>query len=290
MPELDPNNLRISSASRAIEIQRSQLNGAMGIRSKLNVSCLVGIDAILADAIDGKLPESNLPCVRMAFQTSDDEMASNAGVILNREIHTSLFFLYYLGKNTGTVLPTKFTDLRDRHINDNLEYLRLQGSDGNPSGIGLTKYQFLDDAGKTFWWWPRGDQIIHREHETPFDVLGVTLPINPSSGMACSRVDYTFMVRNHATFLMLNKFISYEIPSGTINGTNGSDGNPTFTLANKIAGDINGNPAITYVSVNGQQRYPAIGFTAEIGQPTITFIAPYIPVAGDKIGVGYYAY
>jgi hypothetical protein len=200
MPELDGSNLNPSSASKAIEVIRGQLAGAMGIKTKLNVSGLVGIDAILADAIDGKLPEGNLPCIRMVFQTSADEMASNAGVILYRKILINLFFLYSVGHRAGTVLPTKFTDLRDRHINDNLTYLQLQGSDGNPTGIGLTKAQFKDDAGNQFWWWPDGEQTVNREHETPFDVMGINLPVNPSSGMACSRVDLSIMVKNHATF------------------------------------------------------------------------------------------
>ena len=200
MPELDASNLSISPASEAVEIIRVQLDGAQGIKSRLNVSCRVGIDAILADAIDGKLPEASLPCIRMVFGTSSYKLASNAGVALYKTVNLNLFFLYYVGHRTGTVLPTKFSDLRDRHIRDNLTYLQLQGSDGDSDGVGLIKSQFQDDAGKTFWWWPNGEQDVNQEDETPFDVLGINLPINPSSGMACSRVDLQFMVKNHATF------------------------------------------------------------------------------------------
>lgn len=279
MPELDGSNLRISSASRAIEIIRAQLDGATGIKSRLNVSCLLGIDAILADAIDGKLPQQNLPCIRIVFQTSEDEMASNAGVILYRKIQVSLFFLYYLGQRSGTVLPTKFTDLRDRHINDNLDYLKLKGSDGNPNGTGLTKEQFKDDAGNTFWWWPDGEQTVRREHETPFDVLGIAAPVNPSSGMACSRVDFQIMVKNHATFMNLSNFISAEIPTGTIDGTN-----TAFALARNVSNDINGNPSIIFVSLNGQV---ISGYMATVGSNVLTFTTA--PQVGDIIRVTYYA-
>lgn len=199
MPELNPDNLPPSSASKAVEVVRAVLEKAQGLHSSLNVSCKLGIDAILADAIDGKLPEANLPCIRIAYATTVHKMASNAGVVLWKLVHLHLFFLSYHGKHGGSVLPQRFTELRDRWITENLNYLKNKNVLPRDS-IGIDVSKFKDDAGNVFWRWPDGEQDMPQEDETPFDVLGIGVPINPSSGMACSRVDLALWVKTNATF------------------------------------------------------------------------------------------
>ena len=65
-----------------------------------------------------------------------------------------------------------------------------------------------------------------------------------------------------------------ETPSGTINGTTGSDGNPTFTLAHAPS------PAGSLILVlNGLTYRAGLHFT--LSSLTITYQTGYIPVAGD---------
>ncbi len=69
-----------------------------------------------------------------------------------------------------------------------------------------------------------------------------------------------------------------EVPSGTINGTTGSDGNPTFTLT------ATPNPAAQFgLTKNGIVMYqggaPPAAYS--LSGATITYLAPYIPVTGD---------
>lgn len=65
-----------------------------------------------------------------------------------------------------------------------------------------------------------------------------------------------------------------EVPSGTINGTTGSDGNPTFTVS------FTPNPVANFVlTKNGVEMYAGTAYTL-VGS-TITYIAPYIPISGD---------
>ena len=71
-----------------------------------------------------------------------------------------------------------------------------------------------------------------------------------------------------------SRFVSNETPTGTIDGTTGSDGNDTFTLS------ISPNPAASLIlTKNGQQIYEGTAFT--LSGKTITYLAPYIPVVGD---------
>ena len=72
-----------------------------------------------------------------------------------------------------------------------------------------------------------------------------------------------------------------EEPTGTINGTTGSDGNATFTLSETPYSD-----ASVQVYVGGTFMRQGTHYT--IADDTITFLAPYIPVVNDEIDVTYY--
>jgi hypothetical protein len=62
--------------------------------------------------------------------------------------------------------------------------------------------------------------------------------------------------------------------SGTINGTNGTDGNPIFMITN-------GAPMLLALYKNGQKLIQGVAFTL-VGS-TVTFLAPYIPITGDLL-------
>ncbi|MGH3429167.1 MAG: phage tail protein, partial [Mycobacteriales bacterium] len=66
-------------------------------------------------------------------------------------------------------------------------------------------------------------------------------------------------------------------PSGTIDGTTGSDGNPTQTVAVASA------PKLFILFKNGQAMDEGVAFDSSwtAGVLTITWLAPYIPVTGD---------
>lgn len=70
--------------------------------------------------------------------------------------------------------------------------------------------------------------------------------------------------------------------TGTINGTTGSDGNPTFTLA---AVPQVGRPILGFR--NGEQLTQGADFT--VSGSTITALATNIPIAGDSYGFLYFA-
>jgi hypothetical protein len=74
-----------------------------------------------------------------------------------------------------------------------------------------------------------------------------------------------------------------ETPSGTINGTTGSDGNPTFTLS---------RVPLATTPVNVYLRGKRLLLTTEytISGVTLTLIAPNIPLTGDVLQVDYFAY
>jgi len=63
------------------------------------------------------------------------------------------------------------------------------------------------------------------------------------------------------------------IVSGAINGTNGSDGNPLFTLSQ--------TPTFLELFKNGVHQIPNISYTRS--GSLITFLAPNIPVTGDLL-------
>jgi len=70
-----------------------------------------------------------------------------------------------------------------------------------------------------------------------------------------------------------------ETPTGTINGTTGSDGNATFTLSHTPVGPV----AIYRNSIRLTQ-----GVDYTVASATITAIAPNIPIAGDSYVADYF--
>src|SRR3990167_4362885 len=76
-------------------------------------------------------------------------------------------------------------------------------------------------------------------------------------------------------------FTDSEVPSGTVNGTNGTDGNPTFTLsATPTSGSV-------HLYVNGIRQKEDGSEDYTISGLTITFISPSIPISGAKILADY---
>ena len=72
--------------------------------------------------------------------------------------------------------------------------------------------------------------------------------------------------------------VNNEVPTGAINGTNGSDGNAAFTIANA--------PFVNFkLTKNGVEMYSGVAFNI-VGN-AITFLAPYIPITGDLIRASY---
>jgi hypothetical protein len=72
--------------------------------------------------------------------------------------------------------------------------------------------------------------------------------------------------------------VNNEIPGGAINGTTGSDGNADFTLAKTPYANLK-------LTKNGVEMYEGTAFT--IAANIITYLAPYIPVAGDDHRASY---
>lgn len=69
-------------------------------------------------------------------------------------------------------------------------------------------------------------------------------------------------------------FVDGVTPTGTINGTNGTDGNPTFTLPSAPS------PAASLqLYKNGQEMVVGTAFT--LSTLTITYLTGFIPVTGD---------
>ena len=66
-----------------------------------------------------------------------------------------------------------------------------------------------------------------------------------------------------------------EVLTGTIDGTNGSDGNATFTIP---SGNL---PIGELVFHDSLYREPGIAYASPITGPTIQFLPPYIPIAGS---------
>ncbi len=61
--------------------------------------------------------------------------------------------------------------------------------------------------------------------------------------------------------------------AGTIDGTNGSDGNAVFTLS--------ATPSFLQLFKNGSRQIPAVSYT--LSGSTVTFLAPNIPISGDTL-------
>lgn len=72
--------------------------------------------------------------------------------------------------------------------------------------------------------------------------------------------------------------VNNENPAGAINGTNGSDGNAIFTVAKAPFANFK-------LTKNGVEMYQGLAFTLLGNQ--ITYLAPYIPIAGDSHRASY---
>lgn len=202
MPSLNGNNLPKSGVKFALEKIRAKLDGAQGLNSsKLNSGgCKIGLDAILHDAIDQRILETMVPCLRIVADTSAYEFVSNAANAVNSIVPISVFFFYYVqGYTQPSVLPSDFVDLRDRHIRWNIEYLKNKHVLPNNT-IGFDPSDYTDDAGKIFWWWPNGEQTAQVTHNANYEVGGVVVPIALPSNFTCSRLDFSIIVSNHPTF------------------------------------------------------------------------------------------
>lgn len=73
--------------------------------------------------------------------------------------------------------------------------------------------------------------------------------------------------------------MAWETPVGTVNGTTGFDGNPTFTTAGIISGET--------LCVGRFVQIPGTDYTTS--GVTITFLAGSIPVTGDAVRIQYTA-
>ena len=72
-----------------------------------------------------------------------------------------------------------------------------------------------------------------------------------------------------------------ETPTGAVTGTDGTDGNATFTIANTpVSGTVR-------VYVNGLRQDLGAGQDYTFSGTTITFVSGAIPVAGSKVRVDY---
>lgn len=101
---------------------------------------------------------------------------------------------------------------------------------------------------------------------------GPAITIAGGTGISVGTVGNVITVSS--TVIGAGNFADNETPSGTINGTTGSDGNPTFTLANSPS------PTGSLVLVkNGLVQFQGTAYT--LAGSTITYQATYIPVTGD---------
>lgn len=75
-------------------------------------------------------------------------------------------------------------------------------------------------------------------------------------------------------------FLAGEIPAGVINGTNGSDGNGTFTVAFDV------DPAVTpRLFIGGGMELLPVMFTRLLR--VFTILAPYKPTVGEVLAIYY---
>lgn len=77
-------------------------------------------------------------------------------------------------------------------------------------------------------------------------------------------------------------FVENEVPSGSVNGTDGTDGNAVFTTANTV------NPTSSIeVWLNGvKMKGGGVDYTFS-STDTITFVSGKIPITGDLLLVNY---
>ena len=77
-------------------------------------------------------------------------------------------------------------------------------------------------------------------------------------------------------------WIHNETPSGSISGTDGTDGNATFTIANAPTSN-----AVIWLYKNGVLQIVGAGNDFTISGTTITFLSGAIPISGDKLRITY---
>ena len=196
MSQLNSNNLPFSPARKAVEVIRARMASATGLQSVLQKTVKLGIDAIQKDAMEGKLTPEMMTCARIVWKADAYSTAPNAAAAVATRVPMSVFFFYDTGINSPSVLPSEFVDLRERHLRWNIEYLKnLNVLPYNT--VGLSRANHADDSGENYWWWP-DDLVFNIEHDQPFNIYdqAITLP----AWCSCSRLDFTILVKNHATF------------------------------------------------------------------------------------------
>lgn len=253
-----------------MEVYRQQLEQAVGTGGKLSRSVKLGVDELLRDAIGESISEASCPYIRISCDTESALIPSVGGAI-NTTVNLRIFFVMCFGKPGGLVTLVDFVSLREQYVAWNMEYLKEQQVGPN-SSIGFVPAQWQDDAGKRFWWLT-GDQQAQINHQTPFDVFGITKTIPASSGFTVSRLDYKVTVRNNATWNGIMwpagnlTQVFAEPPTESPDGTR-----VTFTTGKNIQPDANGVPGIT-ISWNGVEQ-PRSAFSYDLMGHTFTFLLP----------------
>lgn len=103
-----------------------------------------------------------------------------------------------------------------------------------------------------------------------------TLPDEGSSSFTGAEVTWV------QTEAALGIWISNETPSGAITGTDGTDGNATFTLAFAPT-----STSVIWLYKNGVLQTYGSGNDYTISSLTITFNSGAIPLAGDSLRATY---
>lgn len=198
MPQLNSGNLPYSPASKAVAVIRATLAGANGANSSLNNNVYDGTNQVMIDVM-AQVLESSTPYVAVTFETGDYLLGTAKGAAIRSLVNVHLYFVTNYGVPSTDPVPADFTDLRERYIRWNLEWLKDKAVLPYTS-VGIPDSAHLDDAGKRYWYWPEGPQSIHLEYESPLKLLGINTVIRPDSGFNCVRADFQIMCLNHATF------------------------------------------------------------------------------------------
>jgi hypothetical protein len=104
-------------------------------------------------------------------------------------------------------------------------------------------------------------------------VGGITVSGTPSAGNVLTATSSS--AADWAAPAAAPNFAGSEVPSGSITGTTGSDGNPTFTLAHTpVANSLQ-------LFKNGVRMILGAGKDYTLSTNTITFLAPNIPLAAN---------
>ncbi|MDE1946194.1 MAG: hypothetical protein KGH93_03315 [Patescibacteria group bacterium] len=180
MPRLEQYILPVHPVNVAMQLVLNQLQSAVDISpvaQPLNQSVLMGVDAVFADAINGKPPETQLPAIRIMYSTLNGDASNESFLVATWDVQVWLYFLYYVGQYS-----TQFQELREQHIRANLNYLKQNVFADN---IGMEFYQ----------WWKFNDQIVVEDHDTPLKYIDSSIIVKPP--FSCSRVDLSMKVHNY---------------------------------------------------------------------------------------------